>query len=58
MAELGEEAEEAKALGRLLFDSALLESGWTPDDPKAFTQRVQVGCVVCFLAGWFGVTVG
>jgi len=31
------------ALGQLLYDSALLESGFAPADAKGFTSRVQVG---------------
>ena len=38
----GEEDEEATAaIGHLLFDSALLESGFAPEDAKKFTARVQ-----------------
>ena len=33
-AEGGEESDEAATLGRLLFDAAVLESGFQVDDPK------------------------
>lgn len=39
----GEEApEDVSNLARLLYDAALLESGYVPDDPKAFSSRVHV----------------
>eukprot|EP00197_Chlamydomonas_leiostraca_P012972 CAMPEP_0202865410 /NCGR_PEP_ID=MMETSP1391-20130828/5942_1 /ASSEMBLY_ACC=CAM_ASM_000867 /TAXON_ID=1034604 /ORGANISM="Chlamydomonas leiostraca, Strain SAG 11-49" /LENGTH=829 /DNA_ID=CAMNT_0049545253 /DNA_START=106 /DNA_END=2595 /DNA_ORIENTATION=+ len=38
---LGEDAEEVTALGKLLYESAMLESGFILEDPKEFTRRVQ-----------------
>lgn len=37
----GEASEDAGALARLLYEAAVLESGFQLEDPKAFTQRVQ-----------------
>merc|ERR1719223_1763371 len=35
-----EDDEETKNLGWLLYDSALMQSGFTPEDPKAFASRM------------------
>jgi len=35
-----EESEQAKSIARVLFETALLESGFVPDDTKGFSQRV------------------
>ncbi len=48
--------EAATATARLLYETALLESGFVPDDAKAFSQRMYSvlkvrGCVV--LLQWF-----
>lgn len=38
-----EEVDESTSqLGRVLFESALLESGFVPEDAKSFSVRVQV----------------
>lgn len=39
----GEDSEDVKSLAHVLFDAAVLESGYQPDDPKAVTARMQVG---------------
>ncbi len=41
---LNSELSELETLARLIYDSALLESGYAPQDPKAISTRVQV-CV-------------
>ena len=38
--ERDEEGEDAKALARMLFDTALLESGFTIEAPKEFNSRI------------------
>jgi hypothetical protein len=38
---LGEDSEEVTALGKLLYEAAMLESGFILEDPKEFTKRVQ-----------------
>ncbi len=40
-AEVSPDAQVA-TLARLLYESAVLESGYTPNDPKSFTARLQV----------------
>jgi len=37
----GEASEEVTNLARILFDAAVLESGYLSDNPKAVTQRMQ-----------------
>jgi len=35
-----EEDDETKNLGWLLYDAAMMQSGFSPDDPKAFAERM------------------
>lgn len=42
VAESDEPEESTTELGHLLFDAALLESGFVPENAKSFTARVQV----------------
>eukprot|EP00803_Ostreobium_quekettii_P005394 evm.model.scf_1379.4 EVM.evm.TU.scf_1379.4 scf_1379:28935-34995(-) len=40
--EADSEADDAKSVAHLLYGSALLESGFVPEDPKAFARRLHV----------------
>lgn len=49
VAAAGEGGEEVATLGRLLYESSVLESGFSLEDPKTFTARVQVRACGCVL---------
>lgn len=38
--EKDKEGKDGKTMARIIFESALLESGYTLENPKAFNQRI------------------